>query len=71
MIEISAFDISPNDSLVTNNIFAFLEETFKVQNSVFLKETNKAYDPSQIAELAEDIVSLHELANEKKEGGEK
>ncbi|MBD5214996.1 MAG: hypothetical protein HDS78_00475 [Bacteroidales bacterium] len=65
MTEISAFDISPNDSLLAKDIFTILEENFKAESIIYLKETNKIYKSSQIEELANDIVSVRELANKK------
>ena len=60
MIEISAFDINPNDNELTKNIFVFLEEAFKAEEKILLKETNKIYQQSNITELADTIVSLYE-----------
>lgn len=73
MIRLSAFDITPNDSLLTNDILVFLKQTFIADNIVFLKETNKTYTSSQVTELAEDIIKQHESINKlnNKEGGEK
>lgn len=70
MIEISAFDIAPNDSHLAKNIFSFLEELFKADGKILLKENNKRYEQSEIIELAEAIVALHEKEiHNKEEGG--
>lgn len=60
MLEISAFDITPNDNDLTKQIFAFLDEAFKAEDKILLKETNKIYQQSNITDLADTIVSLHE-----------
>lgn len=59
-IVIRANDMAPNGNLLSQDIFAFLEEVFKNSPLVKLEDNGYFYTADSIKELADDIVTIME-----------
>lgn len=58
-VSVNDFNVSDGNLLVSN-IFAMLEEMFKVQDRILLVESQNIYSHSEVEVLANDILSLKE-----------